>query len=509
MRPIYLFILFITSCAQQTILTGGDKDVKAPILLIDSNFQNTSFHYKNLTLPFNERVQFLKDKRALIINPEIINYEIFEEDNTINIVWEDTLQKETTYSFIFMNSIADITENNKIEELNYVISTGAQIDTGKIVGTIYKYPEKKPLKNAFIYAISIADENYTYKGYANNKGNFILKNIKRGDYLLFAFDDENNNEELDTLSEVHGFIVDTITMIDSLLNIDIISYEPDQKITIDKMEFNHLGKLSLTFNMNIDSCSIEDITTGNKYFSNSLSQNHFFYLKDTIQKHIVVVQSKNNFKDTIRISYNLKSNSNTVITYKEQIIKSINANPNFTLEFNQHIKSIDTSLIRVYRDSNKIESNFHLYKNLLTISPIKNDGEFTMELFPKSISGIRATKEDTSKVNFTIKKQQHLSELEIKIKNLPYPKSILQVLKKGEVVMKIPIKTHEIDTIINRCLNGSYQLKLIGDLDENGYWTKGDIVSRKLPEPIFEYNSEIELKKNWTTNITWDFKDEN
>ena len=187
MRPIYLFILFITSCAQQTILTGGDKDVKAPILLIDSNFQNTSFHYKNLTLPFNERVQFLKDKRALIINPEIINYEIFEEDNTINIVWEDTLQKETTYSFIFMNSIADITENNKIEELNYVISTGAQIDTGKIVGTIYKYPEKKPLKNAFIYAISIADENYTYKGYANNKGNFILKNIKRGDYLLFAF----------------------------------------------------------------------------------------------------------------------------------------------------------------------------------------------------------------------------------------------------------------------------------------------------------------------------------
>ena len=62
MRPIYLFILFITSCAQQTILTGGDKDVKAPILLIDSNFQNKSFHYKNLTLPFNERVQFLKDK---------------------------------------------------------------------------------------------------------------------------------------------------------------------------------------------------------------------------------------------------------------------------------------------------------------------------------------------------------------------------------------------------------------------------------------------------------------
>ena len=61
--------------------------------------------------------------------------------------------------------------------------------------------------------------------------------------------------------------------------------------------------------------------------------------------------------------------------------------------------------------------------------------------------------------------------------------------------MKIPINNHEIDTTINRCLPGKYKLILIADLDENGYWTKGDIVDRRLPEPIFDYNSEIELKK--------------
>ena len=74
--------------------------------------------------------------------------------------------------------------------------------------------------------------------------------------------------------------------------------------------------------------------------------------------------------------------------------------------------------------------------------------------------------------------------------------------------MKIPINNHEIDTTINRCLPGKYKLILIADLDENGYWTKGDIVERRLPEPIFDYDSEIELKKNWTNSITWNFKDE-
>ena len=129
-----------------------------------------------------------------------------------------------------------------------------------------------------------------------------------GDYLLYAFDDGNNNNQLDTLSEVHGFILDTLSIKDSLSPLSIICYEPDSKITIDKIEFNHLGKLSLTFNIAIDSCKITDLTTGNIYISNSLSENHQFYFMDTIDKHTVVIESKNNIRDTIRISFKLKSN---------------------------------------------------------------------------------------------------------------------------------------------------------------------------------------------------------
>ena len=118
MKYLYLStIILFASCAQQTVLTGGDKDVASPELLIDSNLKNTNFREQSFLLEFDENIQFLKDKRGVIINPAINNIEYTDDKNTLEIKWEDTLKNETTYSFVLRNSIADITENNKIKEI--------------------------------------------------------------------------------------------------------------------------------------------------------------------------------------------------------------------------------------------------------------------------------------------------------------------------------------------------------------------------------------------------------
>ena len=137
---------------------------------------------------------------------------------------------------------------------------------------------------------------------------------------------------------------------------------------------------------------------------------------DTIDKHTVVVQSKNNIRDTIRISFKLKSNLSSEIVYKEYLENFLTVKPDYKLEFNQYIKNVDTSLINIYHDSSLVESSIHYDKNLLTISPKKNYDEFTMVLLPKSICGIKTTKEDTSTVNFFIKSNQKLSNLQSKLK---------------------------------------------------------------------------------------------
>ena len=139
----------LLSCAQQTSLTGGDKDTLAPILMVDSNMSLVNMKQTSINFEFNENIQFLRGKRALITNPSIKDIEVTEKKNKIEINWEDTLNPNTTYSFLFINSIADITEKNKINDFNYVVSTGPKIDSGSLRGTIIKYPEKKYFSGSF------------------------------------------------------------------------------------------------------------------------------------------------------------------------------------------------------------------------------------------------------------------------------------------------------------------------------------------------------------------------
>ena len=84
MRILYLIlILGFFSCAQQTSLTGGDKDTLAPILIVDSSISLVNMKQTNINLEFNENIQFLRGKRALITNPSINEVEVTEEKNKI------------------------------------------------------------------------------------------------------------------------------------------------------------------------------------------------------------------------------------------------------------------------------------------------------------------------------------------------------------------------------------------------------------------------------------------
>ena len=59
-----------------------------------------------------------------------MNIVVTDEKNKIDLNWEDTLHLKYYLFFLFLNSIADITEKNKIKEFNYVVSTGEKIDSG-------------------------------------------------------------------------------------------------------------------------------------------------------------------------------------------------------------------------------------------------------------------------------------------------------------------------------------------------------------------------------------------
>ena len=124
MKPINIIVLFfMMSCAQQTPLTGGQKDVTPPQL--DSSKTHplslaTFFNENEVELVFNENILFGKGKRDLITSPTIYKLETNVLKNKLILKWNDSLSRNTTYQFYFPNSIADLTEKNEISNFKFV-----------------------------------------------------------------------------------------------------------------------------------------------------------------------------------------------------------------------------------------------------------------------------------------------------------------------------------------------------------------------------------------------------
>ena len=135
----FILLYFLVSCAQQTPLTGGQKDVTPPqldSLRTHPSSLATSFNEKEVELVFNENIQVGNGKRDLITSPTIYQLETNVVKNKLIIKWKDSLSINTTYQIYFPNSIADLTEKNTLSNFKFVFSTGDKIENGKYEGEI-------------------------------------------------------------------------------------------------------------------------------------------------------------------------------------------------------------------------------------------------------------------------------------------------------------------------------------------------------------------------------------
>ena len=76
------------SCAQQTSLSGGDKDTLAPILMVDSNMSLVNMKQTSINLEFNENNDKIVCYPSLWFGNELQNQtnDLFLEDWTKIIV---------------------------------------------------------------------------------------------------------------------------------------------------------------------------------------------------------------------------------------------------------------------------------------------------------------------------------------------------------------------------------------------------------------------------------------
>lgn len=75
---------------------------------------------------------------------------ILENGKNIEILFNEGLERNTTYTINFGNAITDIHEEMAIPDFKYVFSTGENLDTNYIKGTIRNALTLKPESNVIV-----------------------------------------------------------------------------------------------------------------------------------------------------------------------------------------------------------------------------------------------------------------------------------------------------------------------------------------------------------------------
>ncbi|MBP9925710.1 MAG: Ig-like domain-containing protein [Cyclobacteriaceae bacterium] len=529
-----IFYLMLVACASQTTPTGGPQDEIPPVLM-SSNPKNgqRNFKGKTLELNFDEDVKLKDPKEEILITPSPgKNIKFTSKKNKIIIEPEEDWKDSTTYSLSFREGIQDLTEGNPAENLRLAFSTGNEIDSLSINGSVHEtFSEKIPEKiTVALYqsdTFDIFNHTPTYFTKSDKKGKFSIQNLKAGIYYIYAFNDKNKNLKIESKTEKFGYLTNPIDVqkkTDSL-KIPLIMVDA-RPLAISSIR--HTNKTTrVRFNKSIDSINISGVTKHQaEYILDDQHTEIIFYQAfdptDSIATRIVAKDSVNQFIDsTFYIKYSTTKMAAESFTFSEINYQySIPTKTlSHTVSFNKPIAKINFDSIYIKLDTAitvsmtpanlSIDSLYHT----LTLS-------VKIEPHPDTVKGTRSKKikpylrygkgafvsidQDSSKrfsKDITFPKEEDTGLITGQITTQEKNYEILLMSSDNRIIQKL-INPKEIK--FEYVTPQQYRLLIIIDSNANGKWDAGNFYQKREPEKIILYKSE---KGNYTFPIraNWEY----
>ena len=473
----------MVSCAQQSLLTGGNKDNKAPVLIeektIPENF-STNFDSKVIQLYFDEYVQLKDAKNNFFVNPTIESIRLEEKGKSILIHIEEPLEKNTTYTFNFGSSIQDITENNPYIDFKYVLSTGSFIDSNFYHGCVFDAFTKKPLENVKVLLYenvldSLTEKNSpNYLCTTNGSGNFKLDNLKQGNYSVLAIEDKNKNNLPDPKNEKIAYgldLVNTLLPGDSTSKDTLLLFMHDNPLKITDKSYTPPGKFNVVFNKKIAGSNIKIdsllyFMEPKKYPSDTFS----FWI-DSLSSSSLSFQlaiEKELFTKDLKINTYKSSSNDSTYTFKAKNINNLRPETPLKLFFNHPIKKVNAEKIHFSIDSIKTE-HVDSFDGVIWSLKIPSASNANYELLaePGAFESIYGYKNDTIELVFKQKTQSSYGDLFLNINCQECDQFIVELINRDALVETFICNTSQLIDTVTLCDPGNYQLRLINDLNND------------------------------------------
>ena len=207
-------LLVVIACASMGTPDGGPYDEEPPVLMeAKPHIGATNVKTGKITLEFDENVRLVNAFENVVVSPPQRQMpEIKSSGKRVSVQLADTLIPNVTYSIDFGNAIVDNNEGNPYEDFAYYFSTGDNVDTLAVSGTVLNAEDLEPIKGITVGLHSCIDDSAFTKlqfervSRTDSRGHFIIKGIAPGKYRVYALSEANNNYLFDQKSETLAFM---------------------------------------------------------------------------------------------------------------------------------------------------------------------------------------------------------------------------------------------------------------------------------------------------------------
>ncbi len=510
-----IFSLIYYGCAQKTGLSGGPVD-KIPPKLIQTEPPNFSanFSTKKIELYFNEPVKLFNPSTEILVSPPFNSKpELIADGKKIIIQFSDSFRNNTTYHIQLGKSIQDVTEGNATDSANFfVFSTGPEIDSFNISGTVLNALTGELIKDAWVMLYSVGTDSLFKNGIpfyytkTNEKGMFEIKYIAEGQYEMYGLLDKNSNVKYDLPSEEIAFYSNKINISEELsqeYTLRVFDEEEHIQTSVLKSQFFKPAKLWLVFSKSIQKITF-DSTIHYQITSLLPDDTVEIFFSDTSilnQQKVLLFSVNDTIKDSIKIR-NIKPAETFKLTAPKKEMAPFDT---FIVKTTTSILKIIDSAFVMMLDSERVQINPIIHKNTLAFfTNWEEEKKYSLSFYPNSIISIYSdTLTDTICFEFSIQSLKQYVAIDVSFKEIDSTQTyIFQLLtEKGELVKETYFTGNR--TQLNNIFVNKYKARLIHDENKNKKWDSGNLKYRKQPEMVWYYPSNIELNNGFDLDLEW------
>lgn len=517
----YLIITIglIYGCASMRSPEGGPKDKTPPVpLKMEPKNMSTNFVANKVTIEFDEYFKLESEFKEFSISPEQEKPPLLKKrQKSLDIIFQDSLEKNTTYTLNFGNAIADVNESNVLKNFTYVFSTGSKLDSLNISGKVTNTQTGKPEFDATVFIIPLKRDSIFGKKKASiytstdSAGNFKLSNLREDTYKVYALKESGGDKIYQQSTDEVAFIKEPIVLTKNVDTLKIgLFKELAPSFRILDRKFNPDGSMTFAFNQQLISPEISVISpisiNENKIFQFSKNNDSLkLWLKDLSFDSVkIAIKSEGKALDTVTFNRDKKETYTRTIQLTDNSLNGkINPFKPYQFFLNFPLAELDVTKVKLLEDS-IAKTNFTIEKDSLDVLayrfnyPWKNKSNYIITYGENAFTELFGTKNKEIKKTITLESKDEYATLKIKVE-VPEPNKsyILELLNDKKVVIRRDIITKKDTIAYNNYKAGIYFARIIYDTNKNGKWDTGSIKDQVQPEKIWYDTAEYSMKANW------------